>query len=150
LIDKEIFVKLNALGLTTEQFTAVVMMLVAVADATKEAALEPRRANERARQARWRSKAGGGPEPIVIDGKWNEREWQRRRFIVFERDNWTCVYCGTAVRDNPQCDHVIPVSKGGHSELDNLATACKRCNSGKSGMLLEEWGGPIWGPSQQH
>ena len=28
-------------------------------------------------------------------------------------------------------DHVIPVAKGGSSEIDNLITSCEPCNSGK-------------------
>lgn len=53
---------------------------------------------------------------------------------IFERDGDACVYCGSA--DNLVIDHLIPVSRGGDSEPDNLVTACKSCNSGKSGRLL--------------
>ncbi|MBR2352886.1 MAG: HNH endonuclease, partial [Clostridia bacterium] len=30
-----------------------------------------------------------------------------------------------------EVDHIIPVSKGGKSTLDNLQTLCERCNRGK-------------------
>lgn len=59
------------------------------------------------------------------------------RFEVFKRDGFTCVYCG---RNPPtvilQCDHVIAVSKGGGDEIENLATSCEDCNSGKSNRDL--------------
>jgi hypothetical protein len=59
------------------------------------------------------------------------------RFEVFKRDNFTCRYCG---RKTPEVileiDHVIPVSKGGTNEFENLVTSCFECNRGKSNGLL--------------
>jgi 5-methylcytosine-specific restriction endonuclease McrA len=40
---------------------------------------------------------------------------------------------------SPQCDHVVPITRGGKSTLDNLVTSCKRCNSSKKGKTAEEW-----------
>ena len=57
---------------------------------------------------------------------------------IFERDNGQCVYCGS--RDDLCVDHLIPVSAGGDNEKDNLVIACKKCNAGKSGRLVEEAG----------
>ena len=58
------------------------------------------------------------------------KEWSLIRVIVFERDNYTCTYCGT--REAPlECDHIIPFSRGGSDELKNLTTACQRCNRQK-------------------
>jgi 5-methylcytosine-specific restriction endonuclease McrA len=37
------------------------------------------------------------------------------------------------------CDHVVPVSRGGSSTLDNLVTACLACNLAKSTMTPKEW-----------
>lgn len=149
----KVMAKLATLGLSNEQAEAVAGMLMEVESATQaeaERTLEQRRAADRKRQAKRRGAARDAEQPIVVNGKWNEGEWQRRRQIVFERDNWTCVYCGEDVHVGAQCDHVVPVSRGGGSEIDNLATACKRCNSGKSGKHLSDWEGPSWGPSQQH
>ena len=65
-------------------------------------------------------------------------EWQRLRLQVFQRDNFTCRYCGTL--DGPfECDHVFPVSRGGVTALENLATACGPCNRAKSDRTVEEW-----------
>jgi len=59
------------------------------------------------------------------------------RFETFKRDNFTCQYCG---RHAPQvkivADHIIPVSKGGETSMNNLITACEECNLGKSNNIL--------------
>lgn len=60
------------------------------------------------------------------------------RELLMERDGGVCVYCGAKV--NLVIDHLIPVSKGGDDEPENLAISCKPCNASKAGMLLEEWG----------
>lgn len=36
------------------------------------------------------------------------------------------------------CDHLIPVSRGGDTRLENLVTSCYRCHSMKGEWLLEE------------
>jgi 5-methylcytosine-specific restriction endonuclease McrA len=65
-------------------------------------------------------------------------EWAELRAAVFERDSYTCTYCGAhGVR--LECDHVVPVCKGGTSALENLTTACKPCNRAKAGKTLAEW-----------
>ena len=51
------------------------------------------------------------------------------RWIVWERDNFTCVACGA--RKRLSVDHIIPESKGGLAVLENLQTLCCRCNSRK-------------------
>lgn len=60
-----------------------------------------------------------------------------KRFEVFKRDEFTCVYCG---RKPPavtlECDHIVPRASGGGDSLDNLTTACFDCNRGKSDKSL--------------
>lgn len=68
-------------------------------------------------------------------------KWLKLRFEVLKRDNFTCQYCGRNVVDDKiklHCDHIIPVSKNGTDELDNLITSCMECNLGKSDILLEK------------
>ena len=48
---------------------------------------------------------------------------------VWDRDDWTCQHCGT--HRDLTVDHVVPVSKGGTDDLDNLQTLCGTCNSRK-------------------
>lgn len=64
--------------------------------------------------------------------------WAALRGEVFERDDYTCQYCGDrGVR--LECDHIIPRAAGGPSTLKNLATACKPCNRAKGSKPLSEW-----------
>jgi len=48
-----------------------------------------------------------------------------------------CTYCGTT--ENITVDHIVPLSRGGEHETDNLAAACYSCNSSKGAKLLDEW-----------
>lgn len=66
--------------------------------------------------------------------------WIRIRRGIFERDDYTCQYCGASgVR--LECDHVIPVSQGGSNDDSNLVTACLECNRSKGARTPEEWRG---------
>jgi 5-methylcytosine-specific restriction protein A len=51
------------------------------------------------------------------------------RWEVWERDNFTCQHCG--VRRHLAVDHIIPESRGGTLDLDNLQTLCVSCNGRK-------------------
>lgn len=48
---------------------------------------------------------------------------------VFARDGHACKCCG--VKENLEVDHIVPVSKGGESNLENLQTLCRSCNRRK-------------------
>lgn len=68
---------------------------------------------------------------------------QINRSDVYNRDNWTCVYCGVKVvksrlytPNQATIDHVIPLSKGGTHTMDNVVTACHCCNSKKSNRTV--------------
>ena len=58
------------------------------------------------------------------------------RWAVWQRDNFTCRHCGA--RSHLAVDHIIPESKGGPTEEDNLQTLCKRCNSRKGNRISGE------------
>lgn len=63
------------------------------------------------------------------------------RWHVFARDGFTCRYCGArAGQDGVELavDHVVSVKEGGDNHPDNLVTACRRCNSGKSSRSLRD------------
>ena len=62
------------------------------------------------------------------------------RFKIFNRDNFTCQYCGRTIKDGIklEIDHILPVSKDGKTTSKNLITSCFDCNRGKRDFLLNE------------
>jgi hypothetical protein len=61
------------------------------------------------------------------------------RFEVFNRDSFTCRYCGkTPPEVVLHVDHLVPVVSGGLNELENLLTACQDCNLGKGVKHLQD------------
>lgn len=61
----------------------------------------------------------------------------RERFLVFQRDSFTCSYCGAKPPEVVlQVDHILPKSKGGENEMGNYTTSCSLCNLGKGDVLL--------------
>lgn len=67
--------------------------------------------------------------------------WLRR--AIFTRDDHTCVYCGRSIYTHASLilhvDHIEPVVLGGaYRDLDNLVTACNRCNCSFGGRRKPE------------
>jgi len=60
------------------------------------------------------------------------------RFNVFLRDKFSCQYCGS--NKDLTFDHLLPRSKGGKTNWDNVVTACSGCNVKKGGRLLKSSG----------
>jgi 5-methylcytosine-specific restriction endonuclease McrA len=56
---------------------------------------------------------------------------------VFQRDGFTCQYCGRVGRDLT-LDHVVPRHRGGKHTWENLVSACKTCNHRKAGRTPQE------------
>jgi len=75
-------------------------------------------------------------------------------------DGFLCAYCATPLiytiapsgvagmdgeelyvitGDYPTIDHVLPRSRGGGDELDNLVLCCHGCNASKSNRTPSEW-----------
>jgi 5-methylcytosine-specific restriction endonuclease McrA len=75
---------------------------------------------------------------------------------LFARDGYTCQYCGRSqdrfkFRECLTRDHLVPLSRGGTNEWNNVVTACSTCNTrkgnslpGKSGMY------PLREPTEPH
>ena len=62
-----------------------------------------------------------------------------KRIKILERDNFTCQYCGSKAPEvKIEIDHIIPISKDGTNEIENLTTACFECNIGKSNRILKQ------------
>lgn len=65
-----------------------------------------------------------------------KRQRDKLRRIAMHRRS-VCSYCGSAPADT--LDHVVPLIRGGTNYEGNLAPACRRCNSSKSGKTVMEW-----------
>ncbi len=91
------------------------------------------------------------PVPSVVRLRYMVRVARRRQAVlsrraVFARDDHTCQYCGGPA---DSIDHVLPRSRGGGHDWENLVAACRRCNLAKrdrtpeeAGMRLRRPGGP--------
>jgi 5-methylcytosine-specific restriction endonuclease McrA len=84
------------------------------------------------------------PYPLVIRLVYYVRV-PRRMFVpltrraLLARDNYTCQYCGfSGSSAELTIDHVLPKVRGGKTTWDNVACACRACNSRKGGKTLEE------------
>ena len=87
--------------------------------------------------------------PEKVRAQWRENTHRRRALkggtsgelaaLMAEMVTQPCVYCGST--DRVTIDHVVPLSRGGKHEADNLAPACLPCNCSKGNKLLSEWAG---------
>lgn len=59
----------------------------------------------------------------------------KRELLRISENN--CWYCGDA---NPSTiDHIVALDNGGSDDIENLVLCCKRCNSRKKAMTIEEF-----------
>lgn len=94
----------------------------------------------------------------IIKDRWRAKNKERTNFlsrlyhyrkkhavgnVTFEQIKYlysrfsSCAYCG---KNKPNTiDHVIPLSKGGTNNIDNLIPVCVNCNSKKGNKSLIEW-----------
>ena len=93
------------------------------------------------------------PRVIVLQfyDRLPKREVSFSRKNIFERDKYTCQYCGKKPKDKKSAikwmeknvlnlDHVIPRSRGGKTTWSNIVSACYGCNTKKGNSLLRELG----------
>jgi 5-methylcytosine-specific restriction endonuclease McrA len=52
------------------------------------------------------------------------------------RDKFACQYCGD--KKDLTFDHLLPKSKGGLTDWNNVVTACSSCNVKKGGKLYKD------------
>ena len=63
------------------------------------------------------------------------------RFNVFLRDQWSCQYCGDKFKTHELTfDHVVPRSRGGRTNWENIVAACRPCNTMKGSRLPDDIG----------
>lgn len=64
-----------------------------------------------------------------------------KKLIILGKLAPTCALCGMPITRGSDLsqDHILPVSMGGKTELDNLQIAHKRCNNDRGNLSMEEW-----------
>lgn len=72
--------------------------------------------------------------------------WHRRRRVslVAARHGWRCYWCGRKAspdvgKSHPlraTVEHLVPLSKGGGSQAENLRVSCLRCNQARGSALM--------------
>jgi len=75
--------------------------------------------------------------PCVVTRRTGRSVPKRLRFLVLQRDSFTCRYCGRSPKQHGvtvEADHIIAWTKGGETIMDNLQTLCMDCNRGKSNL----------------
>lgn len=69
------------------------------------------------------------------------RAWLRSR--AGEAQNWKCCWCGIVTTDSGRrqgtLEHIIPVSMGGKDVIENVALACRKCNSMRGNTPVDEF-----------
>jgi len=68
---------------------------------------------------------------------WGGRKVGRLRGLVLAEYGDTCHLCGHPGADT--VDHIIPRSRGGTDDLDNLRPAHLSCNSARRDVALSSW-----------
>lgn len=91
----------------------------------------------------FRSASQAWSAPAVVTLKRYVRRPKRparfRRRALFNRDGWTCQYCGQPVLPKTaEVEHILPESRGGRATWTNCVTACRSCNKKKRNMTPEE------------
>jgi 5-methylcytosine-specific restriction endonuclease McrA len=98
------------------------------------------------------------PEIILLTfyDKLPKSEVKFTRKNIYKHYNFKCCYCGKRFgTDEVNLDHVIPKSRGGKTEWNNIVLTCVTCNSNKSDKTPREAGfkmyykpsKPQWRPS---
>lgn len=58
---------------------------------------------------------------------------------ILNDSNGKCTYCGKDCKGNYHIDHIIPVSRGGGNNRENLCLSCPMCNWSKKDKTAEEY-----------
>jgi hypothetical protein len=77
-------------------------------------------------------RSGPGVSPARNGSKWLVA---RRRYAIYARDGWACVYCGNPDRSRLTLDHY----RGHSNQSNNLLTCCLSCNSSKQRLNNRAW-----------
>lgn len=89
--------------------------------------------------------------PKWVLEKYGQRDWLKQQTVFFKsdikgylrkREDGKCGYCGRDLGDRWEADHIIPKSRGGTDDPENLVAACLKCNREKGTRTADEFGYP--------
>lgn len=67
--------------------------------------------------------------------RWSKTKW----YQTFKRSGERCVACGEQCLTELTIDHIVPLSRGGGNNKENLQILCSKCNQEKGNLTMEEW-----------
>ena len=74
-----------------------------------------------------------------VDVRRRRNQSGKQRLRIMMRDKMRCQYCGMrGTQFDLTLDHILPRSRGGRSDVENLCTACKPCNQRKGDRTPDE------------
>lgn len=80
------------------------------------------------------TKANRRARKTQAGGSFTQQEWQDLK----ARYDYACLRCG---RQEPEitltADHVVPIAKGGTSDISNIQPLCRPCNTGKGTKSID-------------
>jgi 5-methylcytosine-specific restriction endonuclease McrA len=101
---------------------------------------ERERYNKKCREYRAKRKSEGNPlkRNCKSDSlRVNPLKRKKMKEAVLSEKGFSCAYCGS--NEKLTVDHVVPLSRGGTSDLSNLVPCCFSCNSSKGNKTANEW-----------
>lgn len=69
--------------------------------------------------------AGRAMRKMIVEDQYESNGIKQRKL--------QCAYCG--FKDELEVDHILPLSRGGKDEPNNLQMLCKRCNRTKDNQI---------------
>ena len=60
-------------------------------------------------------------------------------WAMYSRQDGRCNYCEIELNEQFEKDHIIPISKGGRNDINNIQILCKPCNRRKGVMTHDEY-----------
>ncbi|MDT4895671.1 MAG: hypothetical protein QOH25_748 [Acidobacteriota bacterium] len=74
-----------------------------------------------------------------VDVRRRRNQSGKQRLRILMRDKMRCQYCGVrGTQFDLTLDHILPRSRGGRCDVENLCAACKTCNQRKGDRTPDE------------
>jgi 5-methylcytosine-specific restriction endonuclease McrA len=105
-------------------------------DANKEKHSEQRKSRRKAKPHVYRAHAENRRARKMAAGGSYTAD-QIERLFLLQRQK--CVGCGVSIKQYFEVDHIVPLTKGGSSDISNIQLLCKRCNRWKHAKSPEVW-----------